>query len=195
MKKILLLLTGVMCLAAVSPIASAQKAKKAKKEVRCCAEILSDMQSNTKPTGNVDFDTFVKKTAEMANSFQEMSAEYANIKIETMDIPDAGDGVVTAIKITDAQGNTRTKESVLESNKNTALNIAKLTLDATAMAASGATLISNIVSDPMKAIPLAFGIKQMKLAIEALTAMSREIPVFAETVKAQSAAIAQAKNI
>lgn len=191
---------GALLLTAMPLEAQAQKAKKEPKPKKEQAapltldEICVELK-NSRSTGDASLDNFVSGAVGMATSFKAMSDEWQNIKIVTTEIPDEGDGVTTAVTITDANGEPRTKESVVESNLNTTLNVTALALQATSMAANGTDLVSGIVSNPMRAISLAFGIKQMKLAINALTILSKEIPVFAENVKAQTELLKQAKSI
>lgn len=167
------------------------KAKKQPKTIQQLAVELTKIES----TGDQVIDKFVSQAVAMALRFHELSQEYQNIKIEVKEVEDAGDGVTTAVLITDNEGNPRTKEIVLQSNLNTVANCIMLTAEAVSLAMTGTTIVTQIVADPIRALSLLFAIKQLKLAVEALSALGREIPIFTEQVKTQNEMLAQAKNI
>lgn len=193
MKK-MLLLCAVLVATALNFDASAQKNKKEKAPPKTIAELVVEME-NTKSTGDRQIDAFVVSSVELARKFKAMSDEWQNIKIEVTDIEDQGDGVTTAVTITDAEGNPRTKEAVKEANTERALNLVSMGIEATALGLTGTNLVSNLVNNPIRALSMAFAIKQLKLCVEALAALGREIPVFAQNVKTQNELIEQSKQI
>ena len=195
-----LLLCALLLAATASPLVSvaqkekAPKEKKEKAPPRTVEQIVADL-GETKKTGDVEIDVFVVSSVEMAQTFKKMSDDWVNIKIEVIEIEDEGDGVTTAVKITDPDGNPRDKAAVQKANGELALNLTKMAVDAAAMGLTGTSIVQGIVANPMRAISLAFAVKQMKLCIEALVALGREVPVFAENVKKQNELLAQSKQI
>lgn len=193
MKQSTLVIALTTLILAIAPI-SIQAQKKEKAPPKTALEIYEEL-GKMKPTGDSNLDAFVKSSVDLLSSFKTMSDNWQNINIEVTEVEDTGDGVTTAVSITDAEGNPRTKEKVTEDNLNTVLNATSMVLNATNLGLSGTNLIMGIVADPIRALSLAFGIKKVKLCIEAIGALGREVPVFIENVKTQNALIAQSKQI
>lgn len=171
-----------------------KKTKKDRKTPRSFDELWTEFLYRPS-VGDPEIEAFVVSIGGMAKSFKEMSDEYVNIKIEVMECEDEGDGVTTAVKITDAQGNPRTKESVIQSNLNTIGNCTMLAATVVSTAVAGTDLVNSVIANPARAFSLAFAIRQLRLSIALLGAMGREIPVFVENVKIQNQTLRQAKEI
>lgn len=183
-----------VCTLASENTPAKEKEAKGKKAPKTFEELWGDF-STMKSTNDADINAFIASTGDMAKSFKDMSDEFINIKIETQECEDTGDGVTTAVIITDAEGKPRTKEAVLKSNLNTIGNCVDLTAKIALAAATGTNLISSIISNPTKAISMAMALKQLKLTVSLLAAMTREVPEFVENVKTQNALLKQAKQI
>lgn len=170
-----------------------KRPKKAPKPLPTIDEIIVE-SATWRKTGEADLDKFFENTVEMVGSFKDVSDSINHIKIETIEIEDEGDGVTQAVKITDMNGNARTKEALLAKNTSIVLNLTQMALQATTAVATGVSFGTQIAADPMKALSLMFAVKQIKTAVQALRVLGREIPIALDKVQTQNELLKQMKG-
>lgn len=145
-------------------------------------------------TNDVFIDNFCSSANNMLFDYKSINDSINFIKIETFEIADEGDGITTAVKITDGNGNPRTKESVNAKWTSISLNMVGFSLESANMILSGTDFVASCISDPMRALSLAFAVKQLKQSIQALKLLTREMEKTDALIKTQKALLASAKE-
>lgn len=170
-----------------------KKAKKPKKEPISFEEFMSTWEP-PRSCGDGDMDAFFLLANNMLYSYKDINDSINFIRIETFEVPDEGDGITTAVKITDGNGNQRTKEAITKKWVAISLNFVEFAASTAGAINQGVTIVNKISSNPANAISLLFAIKQIKRTTQALTLLSREIPRTAQLIKEQTTLLKSAKS-
>lgn len=169
----------------------AEKASKEKKEVTIM-DIIAAWE-NPAHSGDADVDRFFDSTNEILLSYKAMNEEINFVRIETREIPDAGDGVTSEVLITDGDGNPRTKEATAERWTAIGLLLGNTVLEVADAVTSGTAIVQGISSDPSKAMAMGKSVKQMKTCIKALELLGKELPITVQLIDTQVKAMKQVK--
>lgn len=147
-------------------------------------EFLAKWQPYT-PSGNANVDAFCASASQMVVSYKMMSDSINFIKIEVIDIPDQGDGITQAIKITDGNGHARTKESTQAKWTHIGVQIAIMTADLAVLGVSGAGIVSEFMSKPENLLNFSV-IAQLRRSIQAINMLTIEARRSAPIIKEQT---------
>lgn len=145
------------------------------------------------PCGDENVDAFCIAASDLVLRYKRISDSINFIRIEVLEIPDSGDGITQAVKITDANGHPRTKESIAAKWTDIGVQIAVIAVDLPVLVLSGTNMVSSFVSDPTRL--LNFGIVgQMKRSVQALNMLTIEIKRSVPVIQEQTALLKSAKE-
>lgn len=135
-----------------------------------------------KPVGNESVDLFCSQAHSMLMSYKELNDSINFIKIEIIQVPDMGDGITTEVKITDGNGNLRTKKDTNIKWVDISARFTIFGLDCALLITSGASTILELANNPENLFN--GSVKQIKNSIESLkmltVEMDRTTPILRE---------------
>ncbi len=118
-------------------------------------------------------DLFCAQAETMLMSYKTINDSINFIKIEVVQIPDAGDGVTSEVKITDGNGNPRTQKATNLKWAEISARFALFGVDCALLVVSGASAVVDLSLDPTNL--LNGSIKQLKKSMAALKMLTIEI--------------------
>lgn len=155
-------------------------------------EFLSRWQPYT-PCGHAEVDVFCAAASDMVVRYKLISDSLNFIKIEVVEIPDDGDGITQAIKITDGNGNPRTKESIQEKWTYLGAQIAVMAVDLTSLGISGANVVTTFSSNPENLLNFSV-LSQLRRSIQAINMLTVEIRRSVPIIQEQTALMKTLKS-
>ena len=157
--------------------AEARAKQDAKREARLAKVPTFDVFMLTyepfQPVGFESVDLFCAQAHSMLMSYKEINDSLNFIKIEIIQIPDAGDGITSEVKITDGNGNPRTKKATSKKWADINARFTLFGVDCALLITAGAATVLDIFT-ATEPIPAGSGM-QVKNAIKALKMLTAEI--------------------
>ena len=117
-------------------------------------------------------DLFCSQAHSMLMDYKEINDSLNFIKIEIVPIPDAGDGVTSEVKITDGNGNPRTKQDTNKKWADISTKFAVFGVDCALLVTAGAATILDVMT--AENVPSGAGV-QVRNSIKALKMLTIEI--------------------